>query len=50
MADSGTALFGQSGCTEATSQSNYIAQDDDVWLYTGITSVTATGATSASSS
>lgn len=34
------SLFGQSGCTEATSQSNYIAQDDDVWLYTGITSVT----------
>lgn len=34
------SLFGQSGCTEATSQYNYIAQDDDVWLYTGITSVT----------
>ena len=34
------SLFGQSGCTEATSYYNYIAQDDDVWLYTGITSVT----------
>ena len=34
------SLFGQSGCTETTSQYNYIAQDDDVWLYTGITSVT----------
>ena len=34
------SLFGQSGCTEATRYYNYIAQDDDVWLYTGITSVT----------
>lgn len=34
------SLFGQSGCTETTSYYNYIAQDDDVWLYTGITSVT----------
>ncbi len=34
------SLFGQSGCTEVTSLYNYIAQDDDVWMYTGITSVT----------
>lgn len=34
------SLFGQSGCTETTSYYNYIAQDDDVWMYTGVTSVT----------
>ena len=34
------SLFGQSGCTEVTALYNYIAQDDDVWLYTGVTSVT----------
>ena len=34
------SLFGQSGCTETTAHYNYIAQDDDVWMYTGITSVT----------
>ncbi len=33
------AIFGQRGCTTATSGYNYIAQDDDVWLYTGITSI-----------
>ena len=33
------SLFGQRGCTETTDGYNYIAQDDDVWLYTGITSV-----------
>lgn len=33
------SLFTQSGCTKATSGYNYIAQDDDVWMYTGITSV-----------
>ncbi len=33
------SIFGQSGCTQTTSDFNYIAQDDDVWLYTGITSV-----------
>ena len=32
--------FGQTGCTETTRGYNFIAQDDDVWLYTGITSVT----------
>ena len=33
------SLFTQSGCTRCTSGYNYIAQDDDVWMYTGITSV-----------
>lgn len=33
------SLFGQRGCTETTSGYNYIAQDDDVWIYTGVTSV-----------
>lgn len=33
------AFFGQSECTETTDGYNYIAEDDDVWLYTGITSV-----------
>lgn len=31
--------LGQSGCTKTTSGYNYIAKDDDVWVYTGITSV-----------
>jgi len=31
--------LGQSGCTETTSGYNYIAMDDDVWVYTGVTSV-----------
>lgn len=34
------SLFGQKNCTATTSGYNYIAQNDDVWLYTGITSVT----------
>lgn len=33
------SLFTQSGCTRCTTGYNYIAQDDDVWVYTGITSV-----------
>lgn len=33
------SLLGQSGCTETTSGYNYIAMDDDVWVYTGVTSV-----------
>ncbi len=33
------SLFGQTGCTVTTDGYNYIAQDDDVWLYTGVTSV-----------
>ena len=34
------SLFGQSDCTETTSGYNYIALNDDVWMYTGVTSVT----------
>ena len=34
------SIFGQNNCTITTDGYNYIAQDDDVWLYTGITSVT----------
>ena len=34
------SLFGQSDCTATTQGYNFIAQDDDVWMYTGITSVT----------
>lgn len=33
------SILGQSGCTETTSGYNYIAMDDDVWVYTGVTSV-----------
>ncbi|MBQ7836922.1 MAG: CvpA family protein [Clostridia bacterium] len=33
------SIFGQTGCTMTTDGYNYIAQDDDVWVYTGITSV-----------
>lgn len=33
------SIFGQKGCTATTDGYNYIAQDDDVWVYTGITSV-----------
>lgn len=34
------SLFGQKNVTSTTEGYNYIAQDDDVWVYTGITSVT----------
>lgn len=34
------SMFGQTDCTETTDGYNFIAQDDDVWVYTGITSVT----------
>lgn len=34
------SIFGQKGCVMPTEGYNYIAIDDDVWLYTGITSVT----------
>lgn len=34
------SIFGQNDCTIATDGYNYIAQDDDVWVYTGVTSVT----------
>ena len=33
------SIFGQKDCTVTTDGYNYIAQDDDVWIYTGITSV-----------
>lgn len=35
------SIFGQKGCVIPTDGYNYIALDDDVWMYTGITSVTA---------
>ncbi len=35
------SVFGQKGCVMPTEGYNYIAIDDDVWMYTGITSVTA---------
>ena len=34
------SLFGQKNVTSTTEGYNYIAMDDDVWVYTGITSVT----------
>lgn len=34
------SLFGQSGVTVTTDGYNYIAMDDDVWMYTGVTSIT----------
>jgi len=34
------SLFGQKNVTNTTEGYNYIAMDDDVWVYTGITSVT----------
>jgi len=33
------AFFGQTGCTATTDGYNYITQDSDVWVYTGITSI-----------
>ena len=33
------SILGQTGCTKTTSGYNYIAMDDDVWVYTGVTSV-----------
>ena len=33
------SVLGQSGCTKSTTGYNYIAMADDVWVYTGITSV-----------
>lgn len=35
------SIFGQRDCTETTDGYNYIAMSDDVWLYTGITSVSS---------
>ena len=34
------AVLGQKNCTQPTDGYNYIAIDDDVWVYTGITSIT----------
>lgn len=33
------SLFGQRGCIVTTKGYNYIPQNDDIWLYTGVTSV-----------
>lgn len=33
------SLIGQKGCLQTTYGYNYIALDDDVWVYTGVTSV-----------
>lgn len=33
------SIFGQKDCLQTTNGYNYIALDDDVWVYTGITSV-----------
>lgn len=33
------SIFGQKGCLKTTDGNNYIAMDDDVWVYTGVTSV-----------
>ncbi len=33
------SIFGQKGCLKTTEGYNYVALEDDVWVYTGITSV-----------
>ena len=33
------SILGQENCVKSTDGSNYIALDDDVWLYTGVTSM-----------
>lgn len=33
------SILGQKDCLQSTNGHNYIAMDDDVWLYTGVTSV-----------
>ena len=33
------SILGQKGCLQTTNGYNYIAMDDDVWVYTGVTSV-----------
>lgn len=33
------SILGQKGCLQTTNGYNYIAIDDDVWVYTGVTSV-----------
>ena len=37
---SGIPCSARGGCTKTTDGYNYIAKDDDVWVYTGVTSVT----------
>ncbi len=33
------SIFGQKGCLKSTDGFNYLAMEDDVWVYTGVTSV-----------
>lgn len=33
------SVLGQKGCLKTTDGNNYLALDDDVWMYTGVTSV-----------
>lgn len=35
------SVLGQENCVKTTEGSNYVALDDDVWLYTGVTSLTS---------
>lgn len=35
------SIFGQKGCLKTTGGYNYLALEDDVWVYTGVTSVTS---------
>lgn len=35
------SIFGQKGCLKTTEGYNYLAMDDDVWVYTGVTSVSS---------
>ncbi len=35
------SVFAQTGCVMTTDGSNFIAQNDDVWVYTGVTSVSS---------
>lgn len=35
------SILGQDDCIKSTDGSNYIALEDDVWLYTGVTSMTS---------
>jgi len=35
------SIFGQRDCLQTTNGYNYLAIDDDVWVYTGVTSITS---------
>lgn len=35
------SILGQENCVKTTEGSNYVALEDDVWLYTGVTSLTS---------